>query len=111
MLVLSRKKGESIVLADSIIVIDEVHSFDRRMFTALKEFLKNFCVPVLCMTATLPRDRREDLEACGLKVYEDKPGKLEIMADSPRYTLGRVGSRLDAVGTVYEALAEGKRVL
>ncbi len=45
------------VLTDSVIVIDEVHSFDRNMFSALKDFLKNFNVPVLCMTATLSIDR------------------------------------------------------
>ncbi len=55
------------VLADSVVVIDEVHSFDRNMFAALKDFLTNFKVPVLCMTATLtPDSRRDDLIACGL---------------------------------------------
>ncbi len=99
------------LLADSVIVVDEVHSFDRHMFTALKEFLKNFDVPVLCMTATLPRDRREDLEACGLKVYEEKPGELKTIANAPRYTLNRLGSWADAVGPVNQALADGRRVL
>ena len=42
------------VLADSVIVVDEVHSFDRAMFSALLGFLDTFDVPVLCMTATLP---------------------------------------------------------
>src|SRR5207302_4600446 len=54
------------VLADSVVVIDEVHSFDRNMFAALKDFLTNFKVPVLCMTATLTPDRRDDLIACRL---------------------------------------------
>src|SRR5262249_23305390 len=42
------------VLADSVVVIDEVHSFDHGMFSILKDFLNTFDVPVLCMTATLP---------------------------------------------------------
>lgn len=99
------------VLADSVIVIDEVHSFDRHMFTALKEFLKNFDVPVLCMTATLPKDRREDLEACGLTVSDDKPEDLERTAAAPRYTLTHVGTRERAFAAVRDALAGGKRVL
>jgi len=41
--------------ADSVLVIDEVHSFDRSMFSGLKRlFFKTFRVPVLCLTATLP---------------------------------------------------------
>ncbi len=46
------------VLADSAIIIDEVHSFDQRMFKNLVAFLQAFDVPVLCMTATLPPSRR-----------------------------------------------------
>jgi len=99
------------VLADSVIVIDEVHSFDRHMFTALKNFLREFDVPVLCMTATLMKDRREDLTACGLEVYEEKRGELKTIADAPRYTLTRVGSRTEAFGAVNKALEERKRVL
>ena len=33
------------LLADSVIVIDEVHSFDKSLFSALKSFLRNFDVP------------------------------------------------------------------
>ena len=62
------------VLADSVIVIDEVHSFDDAMFSALKEFLTEFNVPTLCMTATLPKSRRDQLERqCKLTVYDEKP--------------------------------------
>ena len=76
------------VLADSVVVIDEVHSFDRNMFAALKEFLKRFDVPVLCMTATLPNDRRGELTGeCGLKEYAEKPGELKEIAEAPRYRL------------------------
>src|SRR5262249_10826966 len=48
-------------LADSAVIIDEVHSFDKRMFDRLIAFLQNFDVPVLCMTATLPPVRRQQL--------------------------------------------------
>jgi len=99
------------ILADSIIVIDEVHSFDRHMFTALKVFLKNFEVPVLCMTATMLKDRCKDLEECGLQVYSDRPGELKDIADAPRYTLTRLGSHNEAFEPVRKALKDGKRVL
>lgn len=100
------------VLADSVIVIDEVHSFDRNMFSALKAFLENFDVPVLCMTATLPQDRRAELETW-LKVYEDKPSTPgeRTSADVPRYTLARIDSWEPAVDAVNKALNDGKRVL
>lgn len=99
------------VLADSVVVIDEVHSFDRNMFTALKGFLINFDVPVLCMTATLPRDRIAALQDCGLTVPEEKHDDLEAIAGLPRYTLTRLGSREEAFAPVAEALKAGKRVL
>ena len=55
------------LLAESVLVVDEVHSFDKSMFSTLKRFLEEFPdVPVLCMTATLPAERREyDLDGCG----------------------------------------------
>jgi len=99
------------VLADSVIVVDEVHSFDRHMFTALKEFLKNFNVPVLCMTATLPNDRRDALVDCGLQLSGEPPEDLKAISDAPRYTLTHVGTRDHAFAAVRQALADGKRVL
>ena len=51
------------LLAESVLVVDEVHSFDKSMFSTLKRFLKEFAtVPVLCMTATLPAERRRRLD-------------------------------------------------
>jgi CRISPR-associated endonuclease/helicase Cas3 len=100
------------VLADSVVVIDEVHSFDPKMFSALKRFLQCFDVPVLCMTATLTQIRQEQLEnECGLKVYDKKPGKLGDTARMPRYKLTVVASRNAAAKRVADALAEGRRVL
>lgn len=107
------------VLADSVVVIDEVHSFDNNMFSALKGFLQQFDVPVLCMTATLPANRREELTkafsegGCGLKAYPDGelPPDLKEVAERPRYRLKRVGSQAEAEIAVRAALAAGKRVL
>ncbi|HEX6984842.1 MAG TPA: CRISPR-associated helicase Cas3' [Planctomycetaceae bacterium] len=101
------------VLADAVVVIDEVHSFDRGMFSALKDFLTEFpTVPVLCMTATLPDRRRRELERCGLTVYgyDRQPEDLKRIADAPRYQVRR-GSRGDAERLAEEALAAGRKVL
>jgi CRISPR-associated endonuclease/helicase Cas3 len=98
------------VLADAVVVIDEVHSFDRSMFAALKDFLTHFDVPVLCMTATLPNDRRDQLKDCGLQVYDDKPGELKIIADAPRYTLSRTTAAA-VPPMILEAARNGGRVL
>lgn len=100
------------VLADSVIVVDEVHSFDQKMFSALKVFLIEFDVPVLCMTATLPQNRSEQLQKeCGLKFFAEKPGELAVIAEAPRYRLTRLPSREAAAERAREALRQGRRVL
>jgi len=80
------------VLARSIIVIDEIHSFDYAMFDALMEFLQKFDAPVLLMTASLQKQRREKLERAfpKLTIYP-QPGdmkrleELQKSADFQRY--------------------------
>ncbi|MGI8548736.1 MAG: CRISPR-associated helicase Cas3' [Gemmatimonadaceae bacterium] len=99
------------LLVDSVIVVDEVHSFDRGMFSALLDFLRTFDVPVLCMTATLPQERRAKLEACGLHIYpQEMPAELLRSATYPRYHVRRtdMGAAKDFV---HQALRERKRVL
>ncbi len=104
------------LLADSVVVIDEVHSYDRGMFTALLEFLRHFDVPVLCMTATLQDRRRRALEAQGLKIVEGlgfggEKGLLQVIANYPRYRISEDPDDKEAEHQVRDALAEGKRVL
>ena len=100
------------VLANSVLVVDEVHSFDNNMFSALKDFLKAFNVPVLCMTATLPENRRRELiEDCKLAAPSEWPDDLKQIADLPRYRFQRVPDRTHAEQSVRQALAAGKRVL
>lgn len=99
------------VLADSVVVIDEVHSFDRKMFSSLKDFLRNFDIPVLCMTASLQTDRLHDLVECGLAEPPPWPEDLLHMAQTPRYRLRVAANRTEAEQRVREALATGKRVL
>lgn len=102
------------VLADSVVVIDEVHSFDGNMFSALERFLKFFDVPVLCMTASLPVERLCVLRnSCGLEVF---PKTLEALEDlrrqseAPRYRVTTVDED-EARARVVEAVRGGKRVL
>lgn len=76
------------LLADSIVIVDEVHSFDAMMFAALLSFLREFDVPVLCMTASLSRRRRMALEDVGLETYPREPKQFAMLARSaelPRY--------------------------
>ena len=76
------------VLADSVVVIDEVHSFSRGMFDNLISFLEHFDIPILCMTATLPKTRRLELERVGLKVFSTVADKeLEEVEKHPRYNV------------------------
>ncbi|HUY93629.1 MAG TPA: CRISPR-associated helicase Cas3' [Pirellulales bacterium] len=100
------------LLVDSVVVVDEIHSFDRSMFSSLKQFLQNFpSVPVLCMTATLPGTRRDQLVAeCGMTVYDEKPDDLRQIAELPRYRVERV-KQSTVTPRIEAALGAGKRVL
>jgi len=103
------------VLCDSVLVIDEVHSFDRNMTAALREFLKFFDLPVLCMTATLTQDKRELLtDECGLEMFPTDETRLENLyraTSYPRYRLTLVADAQEAMQTALQALRDGRKVL
>ena len=104
------------VLADSAVIIDEVHSFDQRMFKNLVAFLQAFDVPVLCMTATLPPARRQALADAGLKVYPnlEEPGvlaSLEEQEKHPRYKHHALADTNEALQHAMTAYRKGERVL
>lgn len=104
------------LLADSAVIIDEIHSFDRRMFDSLISFLKTFDVPVLCMTATLPPSRREELIKAGLKVYPttddlQELADLEEQEQHPRYQLAPLNDASEAFSKAKIAYRAGQRVL
>ncbi|MGO9919295.1 MAG: CRISPR-associated helicase Cas3' [Isosphaeraceae bacterium] len=101
------------LLVDSVVVFDEVHSYDRGMFSALLQFLQTFDVPVLCMTATLLEKRREKLSA-HLAVFDglkDCGDDLKVVADHPRYRIEVVADAKEAEGRVREAIDGRTRVL
>jgi len=102
------------VLVDSVIVIDEVHSFDRSLFAALKRFLETFNVPVLCMTASLPRERQTDLVERGLHLFPSQTAQfddLEAVAAVPRYVVNRLKNATQAREVALKAHDSGRRVL
>lgn len=102
------------LLADSVIVVDEVHSFDKSLFSALKRFLKEFDVPILCMTASLPPKRVRDLEECGLTVFPKDTQQfkdLQALAEMPRYKVRRIGDENDASRIAATAVDARKKVL
>jgi CRISPR-associated endonuclease/helicase Cas3 len=109
------------VLADSVVVIDEIHSFSKGMFDNLVSFLEHFDIPVLCMTATLPLTRKQDLTeklekrlGLGLQVFptQDRSElkELEEAENKPRYQIQSVN-----VDTAYQRAIQAyqgeKRVL
>lgn len=102
------------LLADSVVVVDEVHSFDKSMFSALVKFLKRFDVPVLCMTASLTVGRRHTLvDECSLQIFPETFEGLDDLrtkAEHIRYSL-RTVSREDAEKVAQEALRAKKKVL
>lgn len=101
------------VLADSAIVLDEIHAYDHKMFRQLVAFLKAFDVPVLCMTATLSKSRREQLKRLGLEIYPNDPqavADLKSEEDRPRYLI-REGDRTKAEELARRAYSENKRIL
>jgi CRISPR-associated endonuclease/helicase Cas3 len=103
------------LLADSVVVIDEVHSFDASMFRSLERLLSDLSVPVLCMTATLPKDRvRILVEKQGLQPFPANAAAfpdLEAQASAPRYRMARVAGTDEAATLALAAVAAGKRVL
>jgi len=101
------------VLVDSVIVIDEVHSFDKSLFSALKEFITEFDIPVLCMTASLPERRVNDLIKCGVAVFPDKENFTDLVniSDMPRYKINLLESEAKAIDIAKKALEKNKKVL
>lgn len=106
-------------LADSVVIIDEVHSFDKAMFKSLEAFLGAFDVPALCMTATLSPARQDKLQAKGLELYptkkdlENAPELVSFKRDAerPRYFHTPLPDKQTAFAYAVEAYRNGERVL
>ncbi|MBX3276056.1 MAG: CRISPR-associated helicase Cas3' [Sandaracinaceae bacterium] len=104
------------VLADAIVIFDEVHSYDARMFENLVAFLEHFDVPALAMTATLPPRRAQQLVERGLRLYPQPEERAELdglvkAENHPRYRMRRCAGEDEALARAIAAHREGKRVL
>ena len=98
-------------LADSAVVLDEIHAYDDRMFGLLLRFLRGLPgIPVLLMTASLPSGRLQALRSCVRTVHAqdlvvlDGPPDLETR---PRYH--RSEGEVSAV--IHAAWQRGERIL
>ena len=101
-------------LAGGAFVFDEIHAYDNRLFGALLRFLQDVPgVPVLLMTASLPKARETALKNCLRAV------KRELAIPEPTADLKAIESQLryhreataDPVGRVQEELGRGGKVL
>jgi CRISPR-associated endonuclease/helicase Cas3 len=102
-------------LADAAVIFDEIHSYDRVMWEALVGFLREFDVPVLCMTATLPPHRRADLAPL-LRAYPDPDERAKLMdleaAEAhPRYRIEAATDEAAALEAVVACATPGVRIL
>ncbi|MEL4895143.1 CRISPR-associated helicase Cas3' [Crocosphaera sp. Alani8] len=108
------------ILADSVLVIDEIHSFSRKMFDNLISFLEHFDIPVLCMTATLPPSRQKEIaeklsENQRLFVYPTVKDRSELedlkyAEERPRYIIQSTDYDT-AYAQAIASFSDGKRVL
>jgi CRISPR-associated endonuclease/helicase Cas3 len=105
------------VLADAVVVLDEVHSYDAQLWRNTIAILDAFDVPVLAMTATLSSKRRSELEARGFRAYPSAAEKADQLQDlvereaHPRYRIVTKGTLEGAYRVARDALAAGRRVL
>lgn len=102
-------------LADAVVVLDEVHSYDDRMYRNLLQFLDRLDCPVLAMTATLPPDRRKELGK-RMEIYPRDEHRAELrdlerLEAHPRYRHRAVRDESEALAAALRALEEGLRVL
>lgn len=74
------------LLCDSLLVVDEVHALDPRMFRHLTAFLAQCDLPALLMTATLPPRRRLEFEKLGIAI-DDGDGEALDSATRARYAV------------------------
>jgi CRISPR-associated endonuclease/helicase Cas3 len=100
-------------LAQSAFVFDEIHAFDDRLFGALLRFLRDVPgLPVLLMTASLPKARedalRETLDDLN-RPFDPIPGPAEL-EERPRYHKAPLTDN-DPLPLVRETVQAGGKVL
>jgi len=102
------------ILLDSVVVLDEVHAYDPRMWAVMKRWLEMFDVPTLAMTASLSEERRACLEQTGMAVYPSPNTEmlrdLNIRETRGRYNI-RSSTKEEVVLRAKEAYEQGRKVL
>lgn len=106
----------SVILTDSVVILDEIHSYDRKMFATTLEFLKSMNVPTLCMTATLKESRVNELIKCGMDVFPTMEQATELQdltraENRKRYDVRWVNNSTTASQICSEAIRNGKKIL
>jgi len=76
-------------VTNSVLILDEIHTYDEIMFECVLQFIKAFDVPVLMMTATLDAKRQKRILDAGAVLVEDSDS---VSDDVPRYTVELVDS-------------------
>lgn len=99
-------------IMNSAIVFDEIHSYDAKLFGALMRFLGAFPhIPVLLMTASLPRSRLKQLRACLCRRLGDPISGDPELQGASRYRLSWKDETAECRAGVRDALFDGKRIL
>lgn len=93
------------LLWNSVLIIDEIHSFDSQSFNLLLSLLQNFDLPVLGMTASLPQERKKELEKY-LSVFSPE----EVTSDYIRYNI-KYSDKDTCLKQMHEALEKKQKVL
>jgi CRISPR-associated endonuclease/helicase Cas3 len=100
-------------MSSACFVFDEIHSYDDKMFARLLEFIRVFRgLPILLMTATLPKHRLDAINDVLMSLGEPKVQPIRgprEMENCPRYEYGGIID--DPLAVAQKCLSEGKRVL
>lgn len=100
------------VLARGVFVFDEVHSYDIRMFGALLRFLGTFPeVPVLLMSASIPKRRIEQLQRVVGERWNGVIGGDPGLEQLKRYSIRQEDDPPRCWEHVRQVLTEGGKVL
>ena len=106
----------SVVLTDSVVILDEIHSYDRQMFATALEFLRSMNIPTLCMTASLSQIRVREMAENDVEIFpnDDQTNDLACLVANEtrrRYAVQWVEDMKQAFQISRRALEDGKKVL
>lgn len=97
-------------LINGAFVFDEIHSYDKAMWKSLLKFIQTFHAPILLMSASLPRERRRELESLA-KIDDDSIEIISGPQDIEWYPRYRHQSNDTLDQTVRDYYAQGKHIL